>query len=43
METMGDYALYVYGAYGLTLAVMIGEVVWLARRAGLQTRHVSRS
>lgn len=28
---MGGYGLYVWGSYGLTLAVMLAEA-WLARR-----------
>jgi len=30
--SMGGYALYVWGAYGVTLVVMISEVVLLALR-----------
>lgn len=29
---MGGYGAFVWGAYGVTLALMVGEVVWLARR-----------
>jgi heme exporter protein D len=30
---MGGYALYVWGAYGVTFALLALEVVFLARRA----------
>jgi heme exporter protein D len=29
---MGGYGLYVWGAYGVTLALMVAEIVLLARR-----------
>ena len=36
---MGGYALYVWGSYALTLAVLIGEIVALVmRRRGLVER-----
>jgi len=36
---MGGYALYVWGSYALTLAVLIGEIVALVmRRRGLMER-----
>ena len=38
---MGGYALYVWGSYAVTLAVLIGEIVALAmRRRGVIERLV---
>lgn len=29
---MGGYALYVWGSYGVTLVLLVGEVLMLVRR-----------
>ena len=34
---MGGYGLYVWGSYGVTLAVMVGET-WSARRRHARAR-----
>lgn len=42
---MGGYARYVWGAFGVTLVVMAGEIVMLRRRhaqARLQARRLAR-
>ncbi len=36
---MGGYAGYVWGSYGITLAVIVGELVLLARRRRSALEH----
>jgi heme exporter protein D len=38
---MGGYALYVWGAYGVTFALLAVEVFMLARRAKRLRRNIS--
>ena len=43
--SMGGYAFYVWGSYGLALVVMAGEVLLLLRRRRLllaRIKHASR-
>jgi heme exporter protein D len=40
---MGGYALYVWGAYGMAAAAVVGELVLLARRRRTLVRRLGRS
>ena len=40
---MGGYGLYVWGSYGLTLAVMLVEPVLVARRRRLALRTAGQT
>ncbi len=39
---MGGYARYVWGSFGVTLVLLIGEVVLLRRRHGAALRDARR-
>jgi len=39
---MGGYALYVWGAYGVTLVFLCAEVILLKRRRRSALEHVTR-
>lgn len=39
---MGGYALYVWGAYGVTFALIAIEIAWLVRRSRHRIRHVEQ-
>ncbi|MBI1398456.1 MAG: heme exporter protein CcmD [Betaproteobacteria bacterium] len=40
--SMGGYAEYVWGAFGVTLVLMVGEVVVLGRRHAAALRDARR-
>jgi len=39
---MGGYALYVWGSYGVTLAVLVLEVIMVVRRSRTSGRDAGR-
>ena len=39
---MGDYALYVWGSYGVTLGLLVTEVILLVVRKRTILEHLSR-
>jgi heme exporter protein CcmD len=41
VAAMGDYALYVWGSFGLMAMVIGGEVVLLIRRRRAQRDHIA--
>ncbi|MCG5515770.1 MULTISPECIES: heme exporter protein CcmD [Ectothiorhodospira] len=39
---MGGHGLFVWGSYGVTLLVLLGEMIWLRRRRLALRRQLAR-